>query len=356
MERSTITEIINEVFKREFEKRAKIVCSSEYYKNLFLQYAMEHHKSTQCIVRTYLEMLKASYQLTMRRFDLWEINQLLIFLNAFQDRKTLKYIDQIMSERNKSFSNPSYIIKSTEDRFKSVRSTLAKIRTCEVTEETLLYIKKIFNSIKDFENFTFADKKIAKKILQNMWNDNYKKSPTKDMIGYRDIVYAYNNSTEDNVTIPFVYQFMNYSKDFFRENGFDIVVCKDYIKNPKKDTGYQSLHATFSVLSINLELQGRTGLMHEEAKRGKYNHDTIYKDKLIQHFFSDFMYDIAKDLKRVTMYEDIGILKELSLSNMPICKTPNSEVPKTPAQLVPFADITLIEATISISPKFSDLS
>ena len=116
------------------------------------------------------------------------------------------------------------------------------------------------------------------------------------------------------------------------------------------------MHATFSVLSINLELQGRTGLMHEEAKRGKYNHDTIYKDKLIQHFFSDFMYDIAKDLKRVTMYEDIGILKELSLSNMPICKTPNSEVPKTPAQLVPFADITLIEATISISPKFSDLS
>lgn len=359
MERKEIMAIVNTVFKKEFEKRAKIACSPEYYKNIFLQYAMEHHNSTQCIVRTYLEMLKAAYPLIKRPFDSWEINQSLIYINTFQNRKMLKYIDKIMSERAEefeAFSQPSYIIKTTEDRFKCFRSHIAKIRTCEVTEETLVYLKDFFNSITDFEEFTASDKKIAKKILQDMWNDNYKKTPTKDMIGYRDIIYGYDNSTEDTVTIPFVYQLMNYSKDFFREKGFDLIVSKDYIKNPKNDTGYQSLHATFNVLGTNLELQGRTGIMHEEAKRGKYNHDKIYKDKLIQHFFSDFMYDISTDLNCVTRHEDIGILKELSLSNMPICKTPNSEVPKTPSELVPFPGTKLIEANMKISPQFSDIS
>ena len=355
MERSKIIKIVDKVFKSEFEKRAKIVCNPLYYKNVFLQYAMEHHKSTQCIVRTYLEMLKASSTLIKRPFDMWEINQSLIYINTFQNRSILDFIDQKMSELNNNSPLPKYIIKNNSDRFKSVRSHLAKLRTSEVTEETLLFMKNNLSILPEFKDFSKSDIAIAKKYLQQLWDDNYQKSPTKDLIGYREIYYACDNTTEDTIIIPYVYKSVNSLKEFCKENGFGITKEKDYIHSPKP-TGYRSYHITIDILGAKVEVQSRTGEMNEDAIYGTSAYDSVYKNTMIQHFFSDYMYEISKKLKRITMYEDIGVLKEVSLSNMPICKTPNSEVPKTPAQLIPFTDITLIEATISISPKFSDLS
>ena len=142
-------------------------------------------------------------------------------------------------------------------------------------------------------------------------------------------------------------------KAFCQERGFDISVSKDYIKNPK-DTGYQSLHFTINIVGALTEVQIRTGVMHENAEHGSANHDEVYKNTSIQNFLSNFMYGIAKEMGRISWHTGIGLLESLSLSNFPVCVTPHSEVPPTPAQLQAFQDSDMLKSIVELSPRFDD--
>ncbi|HLD96360.1 MAG TPA: TGS domain-containing protein, partial [Patescibacteria group bacterium] len=68
----------------------------------------------------------------------------------------------------------------------------------------------------------------------------------------------------------------------------------DYIANPKVN-GYQSLHAVFEVNQHPVEIQIRTGPMHEVAEYGLATH-SIYKEKGDRHVTADERIRIIKSL------------------------------------------------------------
>ncbi len=355
MKKFEIESLVDEVFAREFERFAEIICNPLYYKNRFLQYGMEHHNSLQCIVRTYLEMLKTASPLTKEKFDTWEINQLLVYLNMYKNTDSLDFVSGQMSELAKSFPGAPYIIREIQERFKGFRSVLAKLREIEVTRETLQFLLSSFDSILEFKKLNKREKSVAGEILQQRLNKSSQKNPVKDLIGYRHVVYAYDNSDDEQILIPFVYELSAIVKTFCQEKGFDIPVSKDYIKNPK-DTGYQSLHFTIDIVGALTEVQIRTGAMHENAEHGRANHDAVYKNTAIQNFLGGFMYGISRKMGRISWHKGIGLLERLSLSNFPVCVTPHSEVPPTPAQLQAFPDTAMLQNIVNHSPKFGDVA
>ncbi len=355
MKKAEIEDLINEVFEREFERFAKVVCDPLYYKNSFLQYAIENHNSLQCIVRTYLELLKAVAPFTKEKFDAWEINQLLVYLNMYQNKANLEFVSGQMSKLANTFPGAPYIIREMQERFKGFRSILAKLRGIEVSRKTLQFLLSSFESILEFQKLNKREKSIAGEILQQLLEKSLKKNPVKDLIGYRHIIYAYDNSDKEDILIPFVYELSDIVKVFCQEKGFDIPVSKDYIKNPK-DTGYQSLHFTIDIVGALTEVQIRTGAMHENAEHGSANHDAVYKNTAIQNFLGGFMYGISRKMGRISWHKGIGLLESLSLSNFPVCMTPHSEVPPTPAQLQAFSNTAMLESIVELSPRFDNVA
>jgi len=353
MNKEKVIEIVDSIFKREFEKKAKVIVNLKYYKNEFLKYAIENHDTMQCVVRVYLELLKTSFLFTGRRFDLWEANELLIYLKLYQNRDGLEYIWEMMNGMEASFPLKDYVIKSFHNRFKSLLSCIAKLRSCEVTEETLLFLKEHLFEFTECKDFGKSAKMIAKNYLKQLWDANYAKTPTKDIIGFREIIYSCNNSRDEADTIPEIYAFVAHVHQFCKNEWITICREKDYIKSPKKDTGYRSYHMTLDVFGSKVELQARNGIMHEHAEYGGSSHNDIYKNTTIQKFLREFLHDVSASVGKISHNVDIGILRCLSLAEMPDCITPNSEVPQTPSKLQEFQDKGFVEEILAKSPKFA---
>jgi len=72
-----IEAVVKGVIDWEFENLGKIVCSEEYYKFRFLEYAIHNNNTVQCIGRTYVEMQKTYYKMFSHDAnDLKQINQI----------------------------------------------------------------------------------------------------------------------------------------------------------------------------------------------------------------------------------------------------------------------------------------
>lgn len=357
MEPKKIEDLIDKVFERDFKRIAAVCCDPAYYKNKFLQYAMENEDSLQCIVRAYMEMLKTASPYTKNGFDIWQINQLLVYLDLYQDRDILDYVSRQMaemSEMSQDLPENFYIIRKNQGRFKSFRSLESKLRINEVSRETLRYMIRSLNSITDFKDLNTEEKNLAGEILQERLDETEAKDPVKDLIGYRYIIHSYNLSTEDKDIVPFLYETKDKVKAFCGEKGFVISVFKDYIKKPK-DTGYQSLHLTIDIVGKKIELQIRTGAMHENAEHGSSSHDGVYKNTPIHNFLENFMFKISKKLGRLSRNEHIGLTEGPDMFNLPVCMVPNFEVPRTPDGLKDFTDLEFIQKTVEHSPMFDKL-
>lgn len=344
LKQKQIDDIIKYIIKTEFEKGVEKMCSPTYYKNVYLEYAIKHHKSLQCIVRTYAEMLNSGYAYTHLVGDRKHANRLVSYLNVYSNTDYLEFVNQCFDElKEKAFEAYSYLILTVHGRLKSFLSLEVKLRKKILSSEILSNFLENYKTIlcDEFWNFEPKELEMAKRLLLQLKEKNHSENPIRDLVGYRGIVDSVNVSTKEEDLIDFIYDFSEFTKHFFEEEkGFDILESKDYIQNPK-DNNYQSYHFRIELLEKILEVQIRTSQMHENAENGTASHNSIYKNTTLQKFLEKFLYEISGE--KVPLNERLGLLKPLVLPSTLWCFIPNQEIPATPADLKEFADMGFLE-------------
>lgn len=341
-----IADVIDFIFTIKLKKKIKKTCNKKYYKNQYLKYAVEHHSSIPCIVRTYAEMLKSGYIYTHNPNDMKHANRLISYLNVYTNKKNQKFVDTCFEKlEDKAQEKYDYLICKTVGRLKSFRSFECKLRTKIATSEILLELLENAEAILNTKYWQFQPEELteAKKYLEKLIEKNKMDNPIRDLSGYRIIVNSYNTSILEEDLIAFIYDFVPFSKGFFNERGFDILESKDYIKNPKANK-YQSFHFRVEILEMLTEIQVRTFRMHDNAENGSSAHKN-YKDTILQKFLKTFLYEISGEKR--SSNEHIGFLKEITLPNRVWCFTPKEEIPTTPSELKDFADMEFLASIFS---------
>lgn len=346
--KNQIKDILDYLIQSEFEKRCLgLCCSSSYYKNAYLEYAIEHHTSLPCIIRTYAEMLKSGCIFTHNPNDRKHANRLISYLNVYSNSKHLEFIDSCFQNlKSAAFDHYKYLVIKISGRLKSFLSLEVKLRKKILKAEILVEFLGNLEEILRCEIWSFEEKEveIAKLLLLEQQEKNNSKNPIRDLIGYRIIVDSYDTSIEENFLTGFIYDFADFSKAFFDSIGFDVLESKDYIKNPKGNN-YQSYHFRVEILESLTEIQLRTFRMHENAESGSAAHDTVYKNTYLQNFMKKFLYEISGE--KTLMNEHLGFLKEIDLPSTVWCFTPQEEIPATPAELKDFADLDFLKSVFN---------
>ena len=179
-------------------------------------------------------------------------------------------------------------------------------------KELLFELSGRRKALVSFEN------KLIKNVLSNKAT-----SSLKDIFAFRVVL---NNASDDDC-----YMVMEQLIKFFEQRNCllddstplkdvdnsnkktsKIPKVKDYIQNPKKNTGYQSLHASFRTIEGFLfEIQVRTLHMHLIAEKGPAAHDEFYKKEDYSHIIPYISMDGFESVK--TSNEEIIYIDNASI-------------------------------------------
>ncbi len=334
---------INAITKKVFLNFCKKTCSKQYYKNQYLEYAIKNNHSLQCISRDYARFLYFGSSLTKRESDLYHSNNILNYLHNYVDFKGKQYITSLLNQfLDEVEQENDFIILFCSGRKKGFRSFEAKNRYILLMQSVYSYILENSKTFKEFNELNSIEQETFLLHFANLLEMNDEKDPTSDLNGYRLIVDQISKQCTEEDRILFCYTLKKNLISFFKRHGFVISHEKDYIKNKKYDTGYQSLHLKITILGTPIEIQIRTSSMHYEAEYGTANHDKIYKDTILQNFLKDFMYELSENSSRVSN-ENNGLLHSTLLMRRTISKTHDSEIPKTPEDFQLFENMKLLE-------------
>lgn len=366
-------EVLNLLVKVLTKEHEAIMFQETYYKNKFLERAINMHLSPRCIIRTYAEMLKTAYRFTNDNTDMLHANALLNYLRISDDEKDLEYInDLVYFLRNECCERCQdvfpFLILKPKGRIKSFvsyevneRNKLLKFKILrELNTSSMENLNDLFSEKRDVifdllkKNYSeeeilqidgsiFSDKveSDVKSYIQEQLELTVKKNSFSDLVGYRFIVYSVNHSTKEEVLIDYLHPLEDKIKDFFLNEGFLCTKRKDFVNFPKPN-GYQSIHLQFEIMQISVEFQLRTKKMDDTAEKGSAAHESEYKDKNPMYIFiNDLLRNYSKNYGKTDVHELLGLLKPLDTSNRPWNST-SETIPYTPKELKEFQDVDFI--------------
>jgi len=151
----------------------------------------------------------------------------------------------------------------------------------------------LFNTkIRQKSKFSYEDKIIERMIKNQSLEESERKSCfIRDTIAGRHIISSVDDTTDPKVLTNYCFKFKEALKEFRKTkegDNFNIVLEKDYIKNPKEN-GYQSIHF-LSEDKDNpdciYETQIRTFDMEEKSKKDETIAHNTYKPLIIDEFAS----------------------------------------------------------------------
>ena len=331
----TVKERIDNLIMEKVETKTREICNPDYYKNMFLEYAILTYISPIRVQLAYVEMLVAAQRYTRDPLDVLHINELLSRIKMISSESQVEYLNDLINnlktEVSKRFKD---IVLDVPGRLKSMKSTEAKIRLKLVKRSSYQEILKELSFMRDFSS---QEKEDTKKYVERLMLENA--TSVTDTFGVRIIVYTVDDTQDEQYLSDFICgEFYDFLEDFLSENAVEIVEISDYINNPKEN-GYQSFHVKVKSGDIFFEIQIRTATMHKRAEEGNASHKK-YKDTEIQNCVRDIMYNASGE--HVEMNEKLGILKEQTLSSTICSSFSTIEIPETFRQIHEFENMEFV--------------
>ena len=331
----TVKERIDNLIAEKIDAKTKKMCSPDYFKNRFLEYAVLMYISPMRVQLAYIEMLVAAQRYTKDPLDVLHINQLLSRLKMIGSQSQIEYLNDLVNSLkvavSKKFKN---IVLDIPGRLKSMKSAEAKVRQKIVKRSSY---QEVINELPFMRDFSSTEKEETKKYVEKLILENA--TSVTDTFGVRIIVYTVDDTQDEQYLSDFICgEFYDFLEDFLSENAVEIVEISDYINNPKEN-GYQSFHVKVKSGDIFFEIQIRTATMHRRAEEGNASHKK-YKDTEIQNFVRDIMYGASKE--HVEMNEKLGILKEQTLSSTTCSSFCAIEIPETFRQIHEFENMEFV--------------
>lgn len=170
------------------------------------------------------------------------------------------------------------------DRIKSLESINSKIAKKKKLKGSDFDIQLDLQDIAGLR-VVFCDKNFIVPSLKDLDKNIHKL--TSDMFEYE---FRKSCEYEDNCNVVDIFKFLA----FLEKNTDNIIIIKDYIQNPKKESGYQSLHVLFMASNgCMVEVQFRNYAQH---LFNEYEHDIRYKNDSVISQKCEYIFKKCSDL------------------------------------------------------------